>query len=458
MNLFRPLAGLMALAALTGTLAAATPPRAVLLISLDGLRPDYILQADQHGLKIPHLRALARTGTYATGVRGVLPTSTYPSHASLITGTAPATHGIVNNHPFGREVPGLDLWYYYAWDLKVPTLWDVAAAAGYRVANVSWPVTVGATAIHANIPEFALSRSDEDLNLTRGAATPGLVAELAGKAGPYITDNHDAVPRDWARTRYGVELIRQKQARFLGVHLAATDHFQHRNGPFAPVVCAALEEIDTMVGQLVAAMREIDPRAVVCVVSDHGFAPVDNQLFLDAAFVKAGFVTLKAPAKTIEDGQVKEWIARPWTNSGSAAIVLKDPRDAAARARVAEFLARLAADPANGIAAILDEATLRRMGGAPNAQFWVDLKPGYGLSAVLGDKTVAPVSRRGTHGHAPLHPELYSTFVIAGDGITAGRDLGIIDIRSIAPTLARLMGTTMPTAEAPAIDLSLSTR
>ena len=73
------------------TASAETAPArpAVLLVSIDGLRPDYVLDADRHGYEVPNLRALVRDGVHATGVRGVLPTATYPSHTSLITGVAP---------------------------------------------------------------------------------------------------------------------------------------------------------------------------------------------------------------------------------------------------------------------------------------------------------------------------------------------------------------------------------
>src|SRR4029078_3450929 len=74
------------------------PP--VVLISIDGLKPDYVLEADKHGLKIPNLRRLLAEGAYADGVTGVLPTVTYPSHATMVTGVAPATHGIIANSPF----------------------------------------------------------------------------------------------------------------------------------------------------------------------------------------------------------------------------------------------------------------------------------------------------------------------------------------------------------------------
>src|ERR1700722_8889607 len=61
----------------------------LLLISIDGLRPDYVTRADEHGLKIPNLRRFIAEGSYAEGVVGVLPTITYPSTTTLVTGVWP---------------------------------------------------------------------------------------------------------------------------------------------------------------------------------------------------------------------------------------------------------------------------------------------------------------------------------------------------------------------------------
>ncbi len=454
---------LVALLSLAACASLAAAPRSLLLISIDGLRPDYISKAGEHGLKIPALRALYEKGVHAEGVRGVLPTATYPSHTSIITGVAPAAHGIISNHPFGVEIEGLDVWYYYSEDLQAPTLWDAAAAAGRTVGNVSWPVSVGAPAINYNVPEFALTRTDEDLKLTRGASTPGLMRELAVKAGDYITDNKQAVARDWARARYALEIIRLKKPGFLTVHFAATDHFQHRLGPFHPTVNAALEEIDQMIGQLVAEMRRADPSAAVCIVSDHGFSAVDRLCYLDAAFVKAGLITLKSKGKSVAEAGIAKWVAQTWSTGGSAAVVLKNPGDAAAYAKVKAFLTELAANPDNGIVRILEGAQIQAMGGAATAQFWVDMRPGFQIHPALDAPAAAPaitaaVSARGAHGYTPDHAEMYSTFVLAGEGIREGQDLAVIDMRSIAPTLARVMEIPFPAHESPAVDVFNPTR
>ena len=40
-----------------------------------------------------------------------------------------------------------------------------------------------------------------------------------------------------------------------------------------------------------------------------------------------------------------------------------------------------------------------------------------------------------------------AAFIVAGPGIPAGRDLGRIDMRDVAPTLAGRLGLVLPTAE-----------
>ena len=71
------------LAAAASLVAAAREPR-VVMISIDGLMPSSYTQPGPS--KIPVIRQLVADGAYADGVEGVLPTVTYPSHTTLITG------------------------------------------------------------------------------------------------------------------------------------------------------------------------------------------------------------------------------------------------------------------------------------------------------------------------------------------------------------------------------------
>src|SRR6202030_3769236 len=69
-------------------LALAIPltAQSLVIISIDGMRPDYVHKADEPAPKPPHLRRIMKDGAYAPGVRGVLPTVTYPSHTTILTG------------------------------------------------------------------------------------------------------------------------------------------------------------------------------------------------------------------------------------------------------------------------------------------------------------------------------------------------------------------------------------
>jgi hypothetical protein len=80
------------------------------------------------------------------------------------------------------------------------------------------------------------------------------------------------------------------------------------------------------------------------------------------------------------------------------------------------------------------------------------------LSPTLQPSIVSVVSARGAHGHAPTLPEVAATFMIAGSGIRGGHSLGTIDMRSIAPTLAKVMSVPFSTAEAPGQDIFSSNR
>ena len=438
---------LTAIGAAVPVLAQSPPPRALLLISIDGMHPNYVSHADEYRLKIPNLRRLWHDSSHAGSVRGVLPTVTYPSHTTILTGVWPVKHGIYNNltfDPFEKNMAG---WYWYSEDIRVPTLWQAASKAGYVTGSVSWPVSVAAPGIQFDIPEYWRAQTSDDLKLLRALATPGLVAELRKYAGPYIMDLDNAVPGDWARTRYATAMVLHKGVRFLTLHIASLDHLEHANGPFSPAAFATLEEIDKMVGMVEESFKTAGASAAVCIVSDHGFARTDHQLNLNVAFVRAGLMTPNPKKTTAHAPGILEWKAEPWLAGGSAAVIVKDPADSETRSKVEHLLRTLAADPGNGIAGILDAKAIADLGGPPNSAFVVDMRPGYSLGSAMDGPLVRATKVSGTHGYSPIHPELFASFFISGPGIRRDVDLGQIDMRSIAPTLAKYLRIPFPTAD-----------
>lgn len=431
---------LAAAAALAAPVMAAAAP--VLMISIDGLRPADVLDADKRGLKLPNLKKLMSEGVYATDVRNALPTVTYPNHTTLITGVWPAKHGIANNTTFDPLNQNLGGWYWYASDIQVPTLWDAVHKAGRKTASVYWPVSVGATSVDYDIPELWRAHIAEDAKLLKAVSTPGLVDELEAATGRKLVEMTEELPQNnVARTAFAEALIKAKKPAFMTLHLAALDHAQHGFGPDTPQSKSVLEGLDGEVGQLVATARKAEPGVVIAVVSDHGFAALQHAVNIESAFADAGLITLDP-----QSHRVVSWQAAVW-GGASAAIVLANPDDAALKARVAALLAKLAANPELGIARIADSAEIAKMGGTPQASFWIDFKSGYEAGGRPGGPMVGPSGQRGTHGYFPDHPEMHATFILAGPGVPAKGSLGEIDMRDIAPTLAKLLGVALPSAD-----------
>jgi predicted AlkP superfamily pyrophosphatase or phosphodiesterase len=426
----------------------------LLMISVDGLKPEYVFEADQRGLKIPYLRGLLKNATYADGVIGVWPTVTYPSHTTLVTGVSPAEHGILANTEFDPEQHFKEAWFWYAEQIRAPTLWGVAHAAHLTTASVGWPVTVGATGIDFLIPEYwRISGSTNELNpsdryLIAALCRPvGLLAEMQKALGPYLMANDTSVQGDEVKTRFAIEILRRHRPALMTVHLSSLDDAQHAHGVFSVEANRDLESVDVMLGELAAAAHAANPGAIVTIVSDHGFTALTHRVNLLIPFLRAGLVAT-TPDPVTQAPKVASWKAQPWAAGGMAAIMLHDRADADTERTVGELLQSLAADPNNGIARIDGHAEIVRHGAFPDAAFLVVMKPGFYVAASLNGEMVSELPPgHGGHGFSPEFPEMRATFFIAGASIARGRDLGTIDMRQIAPTLGRLLGAPLSSAE-----------
>lgn len=412
----------------------------VVLISIDGLKPDYILEAARHGLKVTNLRRFVKEGAFASAVTGVVPTVTYPSHATLVTGVSPAKHGIYANTPFDPFSKNQGGWNWYAEDIRVPTLWEACAAAGLKTASVDWPVTVSAK-IDFNIVQIWRAATPEDRKLIRALSTPGLLTEAEKAIGNYPEGYDYTVEADKRRAAFNVYLLEKKRPAFLTTYFAGLDEVEHAHGPNSQEAYAALEEIDALVGQVRAAAEKLgNGKAIVAVASDHGFAPISKSLNVNAALREAGLIEVEA-------GKVKSWRAITWNSGGSAFVMLKNKNDEDARRKAREVLQRLAADSSSGLFKFYEGDAALKLGGFPEAAFVIGTKPGTYVGGSFEMPIVRDIKPGGGHGFLPELSEMDSSFFIVGAGIPAGKQLGRIDMRDIAPTLAGLLGVKLPMAE-----------
>lgn len=113
--------------------------RTVLIVSIDGLRADYL----DRGLT-PHLLDISKQGLRAKSMKPIFPTLTFPNHWALMTGLYAESHGIVANN-FWDPVTKTEFHFNQVascwnphWWFGEP-MWETANKAGMMTANLMWP-------------------------------------------------------------------------------------------------------------------------------------------------------------------------------------------------------------------------------------------------------------------------------------------------------------------------------
>ncbi|MCI0488530.1 MAG: alkaline phosphatase family protein [Blastocatellia bacterium] len=427
----------------TGTGGEPRADRHVIMISVDGLVPEYYTAPARAGLRVPNLVRMKLDGAHAEGVEGIYPSVTYPAHTTLVTGARPAHHGIVQNRIFEAPTERQTReWYFFARDLKTETLWSAAKKAGLVTAAVGWPVTAEAD-IDYNFPEI-FDPLEQPLTGKRAIqyATPGLLAKAfaAGLGNDTSTDGR--------RTAVSEYIIKTHKPNLMLIHLVEMDGAHHRQGVGSPAALEIAERIDGYIGRIVDATRaaEIFDKTTFFIVSDHGFAAVEKKFEPNVVLVKEKLITLDSEGKPVR------WKAAAWPSGGSCAIRLRDPADKETAAKVADIFRSIAARRHAPLSRVLTPDELKRLGAIPEAALMLDAAPGY----MFGEELTGPdihesKDYRGQHGHLPSRVEMRSSLIVYGEGARAGARMTLARMIDIAPTAATLLGISLPEAEGRAI-------
>jgi predicted AlkP superfamily pyrophosphatase or phosphodiesterase len=193
---------------------AAPATASVLIVTIDGLRPDAMAQVQPGSLL-----ALAARGAHTMAARTVVPPNTLPAHASLVSGVDPAVHGITWGDYRPERGP-----------ISVPTLFTLAKAAGMRTALVCGKNVFRQLDAPGSIDHFV------DLNGGDQVVATEAIAQLGGY-------------------------------RLLLVHFADVDLAGHTSGWMSDAYLGAIGEADAAVGRLLAATPA---GTTVIFTSDHG--------------------------------------------------------------------------------------------------------------------------------------------------------------------------------------------
>jgi hypothetical protein len=152
------------------------------------------------------------------------------------------------------------------------------------------------------------------------------------------------------------------------------------------------------------------------------------------------------------DDQQKVTDRKAWCvaqGGASFVYVIDESRRAEMTAQLKQKLAAL-----EGVTAVVEPQNYGRLGlpspdANPESPHLVLLTgPGYSFADALTPPAIADAGgHKGTHGHDPAPGYMHATFVAAGAGIKPGVKLEIIRNTDVAPTIAQLMGLTMPAVD-----------
>ncbi len=199
----------------------------VLIISVDGMRPDLMLRAET-----PNFRALMNRGSYSMWARTIPEAITLPSHTSMVTGVSIVSHGVDWNddRPADKRTP-----------CKVPTIFQLAKKQGLSsalIAGKSKFITLAVDVDQVFLPDEKKQTEDSEI-----AAT-------------------------------AVKVINAGMPNVLFVHFAKGDSAGHGTGWGSPEQIAVFEGIDKGIGSIITALNEgqLNDSTVVIVTADHGGA------------------------------------------------------------------------------------------------------------------------------------------------------------------------------------------
>ncbi len=236
--------------------------KTVILISIDGMRSDYIDWFDT-----PNLDRLIAEGVHANeGMIPVYPSKTFPNHYSIVTGLLPSNHGIVSNNMYDPEmdkaftISDREAVESEAWWGDGEPIWTAVQKQGAKAATYFW---VGSEAPFEGIrPEHWY---------VYDGSVPG-------------SDRVDQA-LTW------LDLPDEERPRFISLYFSEVDDAGHWNGPRAEETAQAVANVDGYIGRLLDGLetRSLYDRVNIMVVSDHGMSQLspDRVVALDE-YIDAG--------------------------------------------------------------------------------------------------------------------------------------------------------------------------
>jgi len=405
----------------------------VVVISLDAFAA---ISLHDPNLPAPTLHWLMKNGSYAEGLQPVNPTVTWPNHTAMVTGVdASGHHVIVNGLIVDQRTaapPRVDANAPKSQLVAGPTIYDAAHQAGLTTAEVDWVAITGASTIDWRFSE----KPDPDGAVARDLIGQGMISrdDLEHFSRP------SQAWRDRIYTQAAVDIIRKHHPDLLLLHLLSLDSIEHKTGFGNDSGRNTIAFLDDRVKEVIEAVRsegDFD-RTTFIVLSDHGQQSVFKHLHANVLLQQAGL------QRAATDGGTPAFCM----SDGGFALVFQKNATPASRAALKRIF-----EGKPGIRAALLPEEAVKFGIPTPAQtdqapdLFLFAAKGYAFTGEPSGEFVTDTKETGAHGYLNTEPKMQAIFIAFGAHIHPGVDLGSITNLRVAPTIAKILGISLPAAK-----------
>lgn len=403
----------------------------------------------------PVFKKVFQEGSRVNRMRSIYPTVTYPVHTTLVTGTYPEKHGVINNEIFKVGQIASD-WNWFKSSIKVPDLFDMAKSHGKTTAAVYWPVTGNHPNIDYLIDEYPSLDKNADLKeLFMGSGTSEEVYEKIVKknaVGLKIGAHPDS---DNFCINCACDIIREYKPDVLAVHPANIDGLRHKTGMFSEAVTQGLNDVEKHLEQLIIATKNagVFENTNFIILSDHGQMNITRVVNPNVLLKEAGFI------KTDSEGKIVEWDAYCHSAAMSTQVYIKDKSNKELYDDVYKFLCGLRNEEVYGISEVFTAKEIQEKEHLKGDFSFVLETDGYTTFGNDWNRPlVTPYEDDGedykfghaTHGYLPEKgPQ--PVFIGFGPDIKKGVVLENGNVIDVASTCAELLGFTMENVDGKSI-------
>jgi predicted AlkP superfamily pyrophosphatase or phosphodiesterase len=221
----------------------------VILLSIDGLRYDYI-----NRFKMTFLNEFSRKGALADYMLPSYPSSTFANHYSIVSGLYPSHHGIVGNNMYDKQTQN-----------------------SYSTANVE---SVRQAQWYKGTPLWVLA--EQQGMLSACYFWPGSEASIQGISPTYYFNyNQTTMINERIDTLVSwLKLPEEKRPHLITFYMPELDQAGHIFGPNSPITALTAQYIDLAVEKLITKLSSLNLPINFVILSDHGMLALNQEKLL----------------------------------------------------------------------------------------------------------------------------------------------------------------------------------